>query len=125
MDEDCMISCFQFNPVIDKNNVTYDKYPIFDLRPKEGLYKLTLQAGLWRVSDLKQYILPEESPWDFEEYANIRTFVLDNKFLTLKLEEERVFNYGHNFGVWGGFRGKWVVEDVDPLFKENSIVVDY
>lgn len=125
MDEDKSISCFQFIPVKDPNNVTYEPYPIFEVRPKEARYKLTLQAGVWRVEDLKTYIFPEESPWDFELLANIRTFVLDKKFITLKMDEKRIFNYGHNFGAWGVFRGKWVIEDVKPLFDENNIHIDY
>ena len=125
MDEDPMISCFQFNTVEDKNNVTYDKYPIFDLRPKEGLYKLAFQPGVWRVSDLKRYIFPEESPWDIEEYANIRTYVLDNKFLTLKADAEPVFDYGFKLDGMGVYRGKWVEHDVRPVFEANGIDVDF
>ncbi len=88
-------------------------------------YKLNMQAAIWRTSTLKNYWRAKDNPWIWEVFVNYTTFDDENKFYSLKdLNESPVF-YGYNPDGMGVFRGKWVIEDVKPLFEKYGINVDF
>lgn len=104
--------------------VDESKYADFALRPQNGSYKFYC-GGVWRVSHLKQYILPHESPWEWEVNGNYRSAYTSNKFYILKQNIENYINIGWTCNWMGIRKGKWVIEDVKPLFEQHNIEVDY
>ena len=92
MNKDKSITCFSFCYVDDENNMPCE-YEGFEQRPQKGDYRFNLQAALWRTKDLISYIFPEETPWEWEEEGNIRSYVVDKKFYVTK-HGYFVFNYG-------------------------------
>jgi len=129
MESDDKIALISFESVDDSLNIAAENHPGFVLRPEYGDYKINLQAGLWRRSRLINLIRDGESPWDFELLGNMRTFGSGDKFYALASKKKRIINYRKNNGVfpykWSVVGGKWVVDTVDSLFRENGIEIDY
>lgn len=95
------------------------------LRPKYGEYKVNLQGGIWSKAALFRYIRKHESPWEFETKGSIRSFERNDCFYCLKDLSLSPMDYGKKQGLtWGIVRGKWVQEDVEPLFREHGIECD-
>jgi hypothetical protein len=127
-----LIDLFEENEDISTFNLVYS--PIryvkkqrlgdFVLRPRRGRYKFAC-TGLWRVSHLKQYILPHESPWQWEVDGNYRSAYTENRFYKLAKGVEPYLDYGFSYDWMGIKKGKWVIEDVGPLFEENGLKVDF
>lgn len=107
-----------------------DKYPGFHRVPWGNCYTLNLQAAVWRTKKLKEYWRTNSSngitPWEWEIYTNI---IAANKkrekfYCTYQLDLG-FCNYGYNPDGMGVFRGKWVYDDVFPLFSKEGIDVDF
>jgi hypothetical protein len=96
----------------------------FLLRPRLGRYRFAC-TGLWRVAHLKQYILPHESPWQWEVDGNYRSAFTQNRFYMLAEDAEPYLDYGFSYDWMGIKKGKWVIEDVGPLFEANGLKVDF
>jgi hypothetical protein len=96
----------------------------FMLRPRKGSYRFAC-TGLWRVSHLKQYILPDESPWQWEVDGNYRSAFTENRFYMLAKDAEPYLDYGFSYDWMGIRKGKWVIEDVGPLFQANGLKVNF
>lgn len=129
MDKDQDIAYISFESVDDPLNIKDEKHPDFVLRPQYGDYKINLQAGIWRRKKLLAHLHDNESPWDFELLGNIRTFTSRMKYYALDSTSDRVINYRKNDGrfpyKWSIVGGKWVVDTVADLFKENGIEIDF
>ena len=95
------------------------------LRPKYCNYKMNLQCGIWNREKFISFLRKNETPWDIERYGSIRCCHSDDKFYILKKEAIPPINYGKKEGLsWGIVRGKWVYDDIVPLFEENDISID-
>lgn len=88
-------------------------------------YKLNMQAAIWRKENLKKYWIPEDNPWRWEIFVNFLTFKNTDVFYSLKDLKETPVDYGYKEDGMGVFRGKWVVEDVKPVFDKHNIVIDF
>ena len=89
-------------------------------------YTLSLQLGIWRKEKLISYWLDNISPWEWEIYTDIKPcWHKRDRFYHTSCPY--IFDYGfYNKGEWMGVqRGKWVLEDVVPLFEREGIFVDY
>ena len=125
MKEDENIAVFSFHRVDDKNNIPSDKYPNFDKRPQDGMYRLNCQAAIWRKDKLIKYIKDSYNPWDFEIYGSIRSRKFKDEFYAIREGLKEPLNYcmySHGTGIC---RGKWVKSVVEPLFKELDIKMDF
>ena len=125
MDENNNIAVFSFHRVEDSNNIKSDKYNNFELRPRNGEYRLNCQAAIWRRKDLIKYIKKNESPWDFEIYGSIRSRKYKEEFYTLCPGVKEPINYNMVEDGTGIVRGKWVESIVVPLFKEIDVKIDF
>jgi hypothetical protein len=102
--------------------------PIYDTE-EQGLsrvgrlasYRVSTQAGLWRVPTLRSYLLPWESGWMFELLGTTRSWKRSELFLTISRSANirPPIVYQHT----GIIKGKWS-SFVDPLFKREGIEVD-
>ncbi len=88
-------------------------------------YRLNMQAAVWRTEKLAKYWEPKDNPWIWEIFVNYLTFDTADKFYSLRDLSESPIYYGYNPDGMGVFRGKWVENDVKPLFEKHNIVVDY
>lgn len=120
------IAVFSFAYVPDSMNIEDSQYPGFEKRPQYGEYKVNLQCGLWRIDALKKYIKPHVNPWQLELLGTQQTFWSNDIFYVLQEDTPRIIDYGKTrYLDWGIVRGKWMIEDVGPLFKKNNIEVDF
>lgn len=120
------IAVFSFDSVADELNIDDGKYQDFLLRPRYGEYKMNFQGGVWNKETLMKCIRPFETPWEIESKGSIRTFEMQERFYTLKDLSLSPIDYGKKKGLtWGIVRGKWIYDDVVPLFQRHRIDVDY
>lgn len=118
------ISCFNFENCYEgQPSACYKGYI---LRPVVSEYQLNMQAALWRKADYASYWKDKVDPWSWETVTNKKTYSTDKIFYFLSPEVQPPINYGKRPGLtWGVVRGKWLEEDVLPLFKKEDIHVDY
>ena len=94
--------------------------------PQYAMYKLNLQAGVWRTERLLHYWRDEDDPWRWELFVNYLTFESGDAFYAAEGEAASPVRYGLNKdAAWGVVAGKWAESDVAPLFAENGLEVDF
>ncbi len=125
MKNDERTSVFHFYPVRDKDDVPSEKYPKYDIRPLHAQYKFCFQAGIWKTDYLLKAWKPHENPWEWEHMGNMRSNDPDRDFYVIRNEEEAPIRYCYSFDGSAVYHGKWNVDLVEPLFKENGIEVDF
>lgn len=125
LDDNPDVTCFNFDVAFDRYDEDDGRFDEYLKRSRFGEYRYNMQAGIWRTQDLYDAWKPNESPWDWELYGNVRSWNDDRKIYILKPEIKTPIEYGYYPDVWGVYRGKWVLEDVQQLFEENNICIDY
>ena len=85
-------------------------------------YRISTQAGLWRLDTLKSYIRPEENGWMFEIYGTWRAHRQSECFLCVAINSHNhpAIEYLHT----GIIKGKWL-QEICTVFKSNDIDVDF
>ena len=125
MESDPRYTAIYFKQIAGFQEV-YEKDPKYFLMNENKMYKLNLQAGLWRKADLEALIGDEDTPWSFEFVAQNRLEGQNKIFLCSKAGthydyEGAVFPYltgrTTGYGIW---TGKWLWNN-DKLFKKNGI----
>lgn len=103
-----------------------DRYPGYRRLPKGNAYLLNMQAAIWRTERYLHYWRPDVTPWEWELNCNygIPLWSTD-KFYAVTKPGNGFLDYGFNLDGMGVFRGKWVMEDVEPLFQKEGITVDF
>lgn len=124
MEENPNISVFYF---LDRLSVIKDnKYPGFAKIPLEREYRIKCQMGLWRRDKLLSYIMPHESPWQWETEGTIRCRQYKDDFYAVDNDSTlpKVFSYS---AVYGGavHRGRWVRKVIKPLNKTYNLGIDF
>lgn len=103
-----------------------DWEPNYFLMSENKMYKLNLQAGLWRKDALEALLEDNDSPWSFEFEAQERVVEENSIFLCSKAGTHTdfkgaVFPYltgrTTGYGIW---TGKWLWNN-DKLFRKNGI----
>lgn len=103
-----------------------DAEPKYFQMKENKMYKLNLQAGIWRKSDLEALVEDDDSPWSFEFVGQDRLEGRDKIFLcsmdgTHYKMDGAVFPYltgrTTGYGIW---TGKWLWNN-DQLFRKNGI----
>jgi len=103
------------------------RYPCLSHIARSAEYRISAQAGLWRLAALRSYLRSHETIWEFEWYGTRRarrrkdTFFFVNEEYTEITGRELVFPYDGT-GVEQGLWRRSVVED---LFARHGIAVDY
>jgi len=86
-------------------------------------YRISTQAGLWRVDALRSYLNPVENGWMFEIFGTWRARKRNDVFLSTRWDDAcggPVIDYLHT----GIIKGKWL-RDITPIFAQNGIYVDF
>ncbi len=126
MDDDKHIVYFNALAVCAFADYEVDKYPGFRRLPNGNTYILNMQAAVWRTEKYLHYWRPEVSPWDWEEFTNlIAARNKHDKFYCVIDTDKSFCFYGFDLKGMGVHRGKWVRDDVVPLFNREGIDVDF
>lgn len=116
---------FSFQELKDELNRPSDKYPGWELRPVYGEYKYSFQAAVWRTDYLLKAWKKHETPWEWEGGGNSRSFTDKYDFYVLQRQADTPIDYGFRHSGMGIYRGKWVIDSVEDLFRENDIHIDF
>lgn len=122
-DKDAIV--FSFQNVKDELNICSKKYPSYAKRPIYGEYKLNFQAAVWKTEKLLKLWKKHETPWEWETIGNIRSFEKNLIFYVLEDKNINPIDYGFDVNGMGIFRGKWVINTVEKLFRDHKIEIDY
>lgn len=128
MEHDTEIACFNSECSDVYADWEVDRYPGFRRVPPGNPYILNMQGAIWRTNSLKKYWRPHVSPWEWEQYCSLLPLKYpQDKFYCIYDPDMTFLKYGHRRkgDVWGVVRGKWVLEDVVPLFEKENISVDF
>ena len=83
-------------------------------------YRISTQAGLWRVPTLRAYLRPEENGWMFEIYGTRRSWRETETFLTVNRDLPEPIEYV----LTGIIKGRWH-RAMPALFARYGIPMDF
>lgn len=99
--------------------------------PKDELklwHRVNNQVGIWRKEWLLKLIREHETPWEFDNYASIRSKKDSYKVLLINNTADgipSVFDYGVDVNLgYGIYAGKWLKNN-KTLFERYGIEVDF
>jgi len=93
---------------------------------QRAIYRIALQAALWRKSSLRAHLRMHESPWQLEVFGSARARRVKDKVLCVNRDRF----HGPGKEVWpyrptGVVKGQWERHVVEPLFAAHGIEVDF
>ena len=92
---------------------------LWSIGQKAG-YRVSTQAGLWRVPVLRSYLRPEENNWMFEIYGTRRAWRRKETFLTVNRDRPEPITYT----LTGIIKGRWH-RGMPALFEKHGIPMDF
>lgn len=110
---------FNFEKSYDENDID-SGVEGFKKKSETAPYKCSCQAAIWDRKKLIKLLAVDGSAWDWEVNPPIEhyDFYINSG--------DYVFNYGYKDYKWFGVcKGKWIKNDVVPLFKKENIKIDY
>ena len=126
MENDKTIAYFNCDSTPLYKKCEESQYKGFIMIPKGNEYTLNLQVAIWRKDLLKSFWKNKASPWEWELYVNLIAASSEKYHFYCSSKEGNGFiDYGYNPQGMGVFRGKWVKNDVVPLFEKEKINVDF
>lgn len=90
---------------------------------QKARYRISTQAGLWRVDTLRSYLDPKENGWMFEIFGTWRSHKRQDTFLSCKWDDVLggpAIDYLHT----GIIKGQWLKE-MQGVFADNGIEIDF
>ena len=108
-------------PVLNERNYSICMYESLYHRHRFGRYKTSLQCGLWRKSILEELLIAGENAWEFEIFANIRSFLLKDSFYAVKNNKCKPIVYNDGFFV---VQGRVNLIEKKRLEKKLGIEID-
>ena len=112
--------CFEKYGVLKHSEIPVHNY--FVQRERGARYTFTLQIGIWKKEILAKCLRNFESPWEFEEIGNIRSFIIREKFFVQIRNSISVFDYNVERKTgYGLYRGKWLKSNVELFSRENIL----
>lgn len=92
----------------------------FRLRDNKEQFTKSCQTGVWDRLKLIELLNKDLNPWEWEESPNTTNYKC---FINTG---DLIFDYGfYNHNWFGVVKGKWIMSDIDPLFKKENIDIDY
>jgi len=115
---------FQLIPNAEKSLSNEQKYPDFKKLKKFAYFRLSAVPSLWRKSELMRYTNKNDTPWEWEYFGSLRTWLNSNKVYCRSSSADCIFNYDDEHG--GAIhRGKWVGYKMEELTKKYNYRLDY
>lgn len=89
-------------------------------------YRISLQAALWAVEELRNLLRAHENAWQFEILGSIRSRQKETGYYAVKNPDSagkalNIFPYIKT----GIIKGQWYAPAVCDLFETNKIVINY
>lgn len=124
MEHDYEAGCFNFEKEYDQGiQLIPSEYLDFAEKPPGDHFQKSCQPTLWRREYLAELLEGKMDAWHWE--WQVRDYPLKH-YIWNGLRDELVFEYGYHNNKWFGIqKGKWVKDDVGPLFQKERIEVDY
>lgn len=124
MEFDDRIGCFNFEKEYERGiKLIPSDYLDFAEKPQGDHFQKSCQPSLWRKDYLIDMLEGKMDAWHWEWL--VREYPLKH-YIWNGLLSETVFDYGYKDNKWFGVHnGKWIREDVVPLFEKEHIDVDY
>jgi hypothetical protein len=92
---------------------------------KSDAWRLSCQAALWRKKELLDLIRESESAWEFEEFGNKRSIVMNHNYLVVSQKFVKLNRYEIIPYIFTGIvQGRWYEETV-PLFAAHDIKMNF
>jgi hypothetical protein len=113
------IACFSFEK---EYAPTYaSSFAGFRIKPNRSPFLNSLQATIWNKEILLSRLQEDQTPWEWEDT------VVDTDKMHFVNGGDWIMNYGYDkMGTWMGLRrGKWVKDDVVPLFTKEGLDIDF
>ncbi|MCL2592724.1 MAG: hypothetical protein FWD82_05090 [Defluviitaleaceae bacterium] len=124
MDNNVDVTVFYFNRGAEAG-VVDGVFPGFEKITADIQYRIKAQMSLWRKDRLISYIMPHESPWDWEINASDRSRGIDEGIYGAE-KAGTVFSYPVSIKVGGVLqKGKWHREAIVPLNKTYKLGIDF
>lgn len=123
MEHDHMIGCFNFEKECEPEcHLMPSLYQNFGRKPSGNHFQKSCQPTLWRRAYLEKLLDGQMSPWEWE---TIETAYPLNHYVWNGDPEGLAFEYGYHDRQWFGIvQGKWVIDDVGPLFEREGVNID-
>lgn len=123
MEADRSIGCFNFEKEYEKGiELIPSEYLDFGQKPPGDHFQKSCQPTLWRRDYLEELLTGEMDAWHWE--WQVRDYPLKH-YIWNGLRDEMAFEYGlHHRSKFGIVQGKWVKDDVGPLFEKERIDID-
>lgn len=124
MEHDHTIGCFNFEKECEPGiELIPSNYLDFAQKPKGNHFQKSCQPTLWRRTYLEKLLDVKMNAWEWEETE--ADFSLKH-YIWNGLRSELAFEYGYIYEKWFGIqKGKWVKDDVVPMFEREGIEVDF
>lgn len=106
---------------------TESSYEFVDRIDRRAQYRISAQAGLWRVSALKSYLRRHETVWEFEWYGTRRAWRRPDSLFQTNPQYEAASGRAKvvPYTPTGVVHGRWVRNVVEDLFSAHGIEVDF
>jgi hypothetical protein len=114
------VASFTFFPI--SLDTVESSYPGWELRRKEGKFKVLSILALWNKEILTEYLSADENIWEWEANASKRSNYRDDEFFVESSNATKTFPY--DFRKYGLLGGKWL-KDTAGLFSDNGIHMDF
>lgn len=102
------------------------QYEFLDEIDRRADYRVSAQAGLWRVPTLKSYLRRHENVWELEWYGTRRAWRRPDSFYYVNRDYEAKFGKSVlPYRPTGVVHGRWARPVVEDLFAANEISIDY
>ena len=119
--ENPKIACFNFEK--DYNGASGGDFAGYGKKPHGRNFQKSCQPTLWRRSALSELLNVKMSAWKWEESDADEKF---DYYIFTGSVDDLVFEYGYKHECWFGIqKGKWVKDDVGPLFAKEHIDIDF
>ena len=118
---DCirLLECDNAGPWLERDD---DIWPV----DKSALYRMSLQAGLWRKTALQSLLRRHENPWQLEVWGSRR---VNRKGLKIySVNRHRFMGAGTEIIPYvptGVVKGRWDRDVVESLFSKEAIKIDF
>ena len=124
MEYDSHAGCFNFEKEYEEGcELLPTKYICFGKKPEGNHFQKSCQPTLWRRDYLLEMLDCKLDPWDWEWTE--RDFPLDH-YIWNGPPDRTAFDYGYYNREWFGLiKGKWIIDDVSPLFAKEGIDIDF
>lgn len=120
MESNPNIACFNFEK--DYSGILEGQYLGFGQKTAGSEWQKSCQPTLWRKTILQELLDCQMDAWEWESTPADDRYTY---YVFTGEESEMVFEYGYRHEKWFGLqKGRWVAEDVIPLFEHEGINID-